>query len=169
MDALVLLGPNGVGKSTVGRALAATGHFRFLDLEGFFVQQYGTIDAYRANRETAYARFEALVRSAIATGGGPVVFEEVGLNENARRMIDALRRDHDVVFVELRASRDVCLRRAERREGGDRFSKTPDSVSAVWERFTTDAAPTQAIAHTIDTERQDVAAIVVALLPLAAR
>ncbi|QJR37601.1 AAA family ATPase [Gemmatimonas groenlandica] len=160
MDALVLVGPNGVGKSTVGRALAETGEFEYLDLEAFFARRYASLAAYRADRANAYVQFEDTVRSRIAADALPVVFEEVGINASALGMLTALRRDYHVVLVELHASVESCIHRAAQREGGERFPKTAVSVRDVWERFATDRALLGPIEHRIDTEMLDVSAIV---------
>jgi shikimate kinase len=166
MEALILLGPNGVGKSTIGRALAGTGRFQFIDIEAFFVEAYGSLEAYRANRQLAYAQLEAFLRNAIAESTLPVVFEEVALNESARAMLSALRHDHDIVSVELRAARDVCLQRASQRATTNRFPKSEQSIQAVWDRFVSDTPSTNAIARIIYTDQEDVPSIVATLLSL---
>jgi predicted kinase len=164
VDALILVGPNGVGKSTVGRALASTGRFEYLDLEAFFVRRYGSLEAYRIERERAYDQFEASVREAIACGRLPIVFEEVGLNESAIAMLAALRRDYHIVVIELIARVDVCIQRAVQRKGGDRFPKTTGSVGDVWERFALARTRIGPIQESVDTEAQEVSSIVTRIL-----
>jgi len=160
MDILVLVGPNGVGKSTIGRALGATGVYQYLDLEAFFVEQCGTLSAYRAARGSVYAQFESSVRAAMANEHRPVVFEEVLLNDAARAMLAALERDYNVVMVNVSASRDTCLRRAAARTEGVRFPKTEASVGEVWDRFSADAVPSSRSMIAIDTERETISAVV---------
>jgi shikimate kinase len=169
VDALILVGPNGVGKSTVGRALARTGGFRYLDLEAFFARRYASLAAYRADRAHAYVEFEDTVRQSIAAEAVPVVFEDVGLNASALAMMTALRHDFHVVVIELAASVDVCSRRAAHRTGGDRFPKTDESVRAVWEQFATDRARLGPIEQCISTEMLDVSAIVTSILDLVSK
>lgn len=83
-DVIVLVGPMGVGKSTVGKKLAKTLKLPFCDTDALVVEQFGPIDKYFAEHgETAFRQVEheALARALkspgiVATGGGAVLLPE---------------------------------------------------------------------------------------------
>lgn len=80
-DVIVLVGPMGVGKSTVGKKLAKIIKAPFCDTDALIVDQYGSIDKYFAEHgEDAFRliEHEALDRAlkspgVVATGGGAVL------------------------------------------------------------------------------------------------
>lgn len=83
-EVIVLVGPMGVGKSTVGRKLANTIGVDFLDTDVLFVKQHGAISDFFAEHGEAKFREieEGIVAEAIAkpgviaTGGGSVLSEK---------------------------------------------------------------------------------------------
>ena len=82
-EAIVLVGPAGVGKTTVGKKLANALGLQFLDTDALFVRDHGPIsDFFNNNGEPAFRKLEedylahALSQGAvIATGGGVVLSE----------------------------------------------------------------------------------------------
>lgn len=80
---IVLVGPAGVGKTTVGKKLASVLGLSFLDTDSLFVKDHGSIsDFFSAHGEAAFRKLEedylayALgLHSVIATGGGAVLSE----------------------------------------------------------------------------------------------
>jgi shikimate kinase len=80
---IVLVGPAGVGKTTVGKKLASTLGLQFLDTDSLFVKDHGAIaDFFSAHGEAAFRKLEedylayAIKNPAvIATGGGAVLSE----------------------------------------------------------------------------------------------
>jgi shikimate kinase len=83
-DVIVLVGPMGVGKSTVGKKLANTMGIEFRDTDAMFTKQHGNITEFFAVRgeETFRAIEEQIVAEAlsspgvVATGGGSVLSEK---------------------------------------------------------------------------------------------
>lgn len=81
--AIVLVGPMGVGKTTIGRRLARNLKVPFIDTDALVVAEHGPIPAiFETQGEPAFREFEeAAVVSAIgepavvATGGGAVLSE----------------------------------------------------------------------------------------------
>lgn len=80
-DVIVLIGPMGVGKTTVGRKLAKALKVPFIDSDSMVVQQHGPIPAiFKDLGEPIFREFEeAAVKTSIAapgvvaTGGGAVM------------------------------------------------------------------------------------------------
>jgi shikimate kinase len=83
-DVIVLIGPMGVGKSTVGKKLARALKVPFCDTDTLIVQEHGKISDYFAEHgEDAFREVEhlALARALkspgiVATGGGAVLLEK---------------------------------------------------------------------------------------------
>ena len=54
IDFLILVGPNGVGKSHVGIVLARHFLCEYVSVEGFFKDRYPDADAFRSDQTNAY-------------------------------------------------------------------------------------------------------------------
>lgn len=82
-EAIVLVGPMGVGKTTVGKKLAKALKRDFIDTDALIVDEHGAIeDIFSTQGEAVFREFEhralatAIQGSAIvATGGGAVLLE----------------------------------------------------------------------------------------------
>jgi shikimate kinase len=80
---VVLIGPMGVGKTTVGKKLAKTLKRPFIDTDAVIVAQHGEIaDIFASHGEATFRRYEeeamaeAISKPAVvATGGGAVLSE----------------------------------------------------------------------------------------------
>lgn len=80
-QAIVLVGPAGVGKTTVGKKLATALARTFLDTDALFVRDHGPIsNFFEHHGEAAFRRLEedylafAISKNAVvATGGGAVI------------------------------------------------------------------------------------------------
>ena len=83
-DVIVLIGPMGVGKSTVGKKLARALKVPFCDTDNLVVEEHGKIaDFFTQHGEAAFREIEhlALARALrspgiVATGGGAVLLEK---------------------------------------------------------------------------------------------
>ncbi|MDY6055470.1 shikimate kinase [Micrococcus sp.] len=129
---VVLVGAMGVGKSTVGRAVAGSLGLSFLDADTLFQREHGPIPAYFAEhgepafrREEARIVAEALSRPepcVLACGGGAV------LDAGTRALLS--RPTVDVVW--LTVSEQEALRRVGRGEGRPVLAGDP---AATWRRI----------------------------------
>lgn len=82
-SAIVLVGPMGVGKTTIGRRLARALKVAFIDTDALIVAEHGPIpEIFEKQGEAAFRRLEeeAVTRAiaqpaVVATGGGAVLSE----------------------------------------------------------------------------------------------
>lgn len=82
-EVIVLVGPMGVGKTTIGKKLASSLGLPFRDTDAIFTSRFGDISTYFAEHgETAFREHEAQIvaesietPAVIATGGGAVLSE----------------------------------------------------------------------------------------------
>ncbi|MPZ65006.1 MAG: shikimate kinase [Pseudonocardiaceae bacterium] len=104
---LVLVGPPGAGKSTVGAILAARLHVEFADVDELIVDRAGRSisDIFTGDGEQAFRELEEQVvaealqshRGVLALGGGAV------LSESTRKAL----RGHRVVFLSVTTAEGV--------------------------------------------------------------
>lgn len=82
--AIVLVGPAGVGKTTIGKKLANNLGFSFVDTDALFVKDHGDISSFFSKfGEPAFRKLEEdyldsaiNLGSVVATGGGAVISEK---------------------------------------------------------------------------------------------
>ncbi len=130
---VILLGPNGVGKTTLGQMLERTFRCRFVSLERFFLDRYASYAEYRANRPAAYAAFEQHVADLV--NGQPLVFEEVGLSDLAQGLIGNLQGRFRVALVGVLAPEAICQQRVAQRGLTSNYPKSPAFVRDTYQRF----------------------------------
>lgn len=94
-EVIVLVGPMGVGKSTVGKKLAKSLRVPFCDTDSLLIEEYGPIqDFFESNGEAAFRAVEhkALTKALstpgiVATGGGAVLLAESRLALKAATVV----------------------------------------------------------------------------------
>lgn len=97
---IVLIGPAGVGKTTVGKKLANSLGLPFIDTDSLFVRDHGSIsDFFQMHGEAAFRRLEedyfsnALVEKAVVSTGGGVVLSEQNRQSMSRALVVYLMTD----------------------------------------------------------------------------
>ena len=131
---IVLVGPKGAGKSTVGRALEARHGVRFVDVEAISravsAERGGVIDE-------AYARaaFAATVDQLAKLGRRHprMVMETTGASDQTGAYLAGLGEHHDLLLVRLRAGEAVCRERIAHRDASV-HAPVPQEVIAQMHR-----------------------------------
>lgn len=140
---IVLVGPKGSGKSTLGRLLGSQPGVRYLDVEPLFqraLAQLGGIGPGYA-RAGFDAVYEAILEIAEDERPDNLVFETTGTSEEAVRLLDRLAsvsmpaknaedppRRFEIRLVRVRADLEVCTRR---RLGRDAAAHVPVSEERI--------------------------------------
>lgn len=148
--AVVLLGPPGSGKSTVGTELGRLG-LAWRDWEPRLLEAWGDRQQFLANKEAALAGLHAELRAFIESADSAAVLESTGLSD--RDFLDELQREQPgTLFVRLDVSETEALRRAAGRLQGRHLADDLEANRAVWRAFATHVAPNRRVDLVIDTE-----------------
>lgn len=81
MDAIVLIGPPGCGKSHLGRLLISSGVADYVELEPILVERFGKGEEFLANKTAALAFIAKHFRDRIANADTVIAFESTGLSD----------------------------------------------------------------------------------------
>ena len=132
---IVLVGPKGAGKTTIGKLLAREPDVRFLEVESIAKR----VLAEMGNQiDESYARraFDEFVRGveSIDRAHRVIVLETTGASDETPRFLDDLRRNHRVRLVRVRASAGTCARRIVERDQSRQIAVSPALVSEMHAR-----------------------------------
>ncbi|MDP3868083.1 AAA family ATPase [Phenylobacterium sp.] len=164
---IVLVGPKGAGKSTIGRRLEAGLGALFVDVEAIskrvLTEMGGVIDEAYARRVFAgtVAELERLSEAH------PVLtIETTGASEATGDFLAELRSRFHVVFVRVRASQPTCLARIRSRDQTAHVAVSPAMVAEMHRR--SDALQLDVALEIENEDGADLDGIVSALRPLLA-
>jgi shikimate kinase len=132
VDVVVLLGPPGSGKSTIGERLGSRG-LRWRDWESIIVQRWGSRENFVANKADALPALHEEILDWIASDHRTAVFETTGLSDAP--LLSALEREGRALVVRLDVSEDEALRRVQSREAGRHLTDAIEANRAVWRAF----------------------------------
>ena len=149
-SAVVLLGPPGSGKTTVGRLLAVRG-LRWREWEQWLVDRWGTREAFLADKERALSELHDEVVEWATSDDTPAVLETTGLSDAP--LLVRLRSSVATVVIRLDVSEDEAMRRVAARAPGEHLTDDVERSRAVWRAFCDHVAGAVEVDLAIDTER----------------
>ena len=128
---LVLVGPKGAGKSTIGYLLATDLGLHFLSVEPIFLGVREQLGA--SNSQFEQAGFRAVL-SALREALGQhdiICFESTGASAYLPWLLDALRQEARVLLVRVLAAPDQCLTRVHARDASVHIPVSDDQIERI--------------------------------------
>jgi predicted ABC-type ATPase len=135
---LVLVGPKGAGKSTIGEILATDLGLHFLRVEPIFLDVRAQLGASDSRLEPA--GFQAVLRALRDALGlhDIICFETTGASAHVSWLLEALRQEARVLLIRVLAAPDQCLARIRARDASIHIPVSDDQIDRI-----------NAIAHTV--------------------
>ena len=129
---IVLVGPKGAGKSTIGRLLQKQFVCKFFEFDREHLKKYKTWDNYLKNRSEAQEYTRKLIRQTVAKNIIPV-FEIVQPNDT----IALLMKEFQIGFIDVHASKRTILDRVKHRNTikEENFIASPQCVAGSLQRY----------------------------------
>jgi shikimate kinase len=114
---VVLVGPKGSGKTTLGRMLARARGWHFLEVE-LIAKRVLAASGNVIDEGYAKRAFDAIVSEVdtIDTQYSTIVLETTGASDQTERFLAALREGHALCLVRVVASEEVCAARIDARD-----------------------------------------------------
>jgi shikimate kinase len=149
-DVVVLLGPPGSGKSTVGELLGRRG-LRWHEWEPVILERWGDREAFLAVKAEALPQLHREIRGWIAAGAAPAVVESTGLSDGD--LLDGLEHDHRCLVIRLDVGEDEAMARVAARDRDRHLTDHIERSRAVWRAFHDGPGAHRRVDLAIDTER----------------
>lgn len=132
---ILLVGPKGAGKTTLGRMLARKTGVHFLEVEVIAKRVLASLGGV-INEDYAKLAFEEIVREVEAISGAHrvIVIETTGASERTASFIEALRRIHHVHLVRVHARAESCARRIAERDSSRQVDVPAELIREMQER-----------------------------------
>ncbi len=144
-ELMLLLGPNGVGKTTIGQMLEQQYHCKFVGIEQFFMSRYPNPKDLADDMQGAVAEFRKHLLQMVQDSRHPVIFEETGVNPFLLSLIQQLSTECSMVTIHIQASETICQERVVRRGSAANYAKNPKFVAEKRAEFFAQVIPVLAI------------------------
>ncbi|MCC6557898.1 MAG: hypothetical protein IT372_33545 [Polyangiaceae bacterium] len=130
-QAIVLVGPKGAGKSTIGHMLASDLGLHFLRVEPIFLE-------VRARLGSSHPRFEELGFQAVLQGirealahHDTICFETTGASAHVSWLLSELGREARVLLLRVLVAPEQCLTRIRERDASIHIPVSDDQVERI--------------------------------------
>ncbi len=146
LDAIILMGPFGSGKSYLGRCLRHEGIADYIELEPIIYDLFGKGDEFDLERATAYLR--SSYYDQLSSRKRLVAFESTGVVQ--RPLLLEIMEKYEIALVRVCTPKELCLVRVINR---NLTSNNPIEVSkatAFFDYWRDEIAPTYHFALEVD-------------------
>ena len=128
---LVLVGPKGAGKSTIGHVLASDLGLHFLRVEPIFLEVRARLGATHPRVEPV--AFQAVLRSLRESPAryDSVCLETTGASVHVPCLLSELRQEARVLLVRVLAAPDQCLARLRSRDASIHIPVSDDQAQRI--------------------------------------
>lgn len=148
VDVVVLLGPPGSGKSTIGRELERRS-YRWREWEVLLVERWGSRERFVAAKVEALPALHAEIAAWVREDGAAAVLETTGLSDAP--LLDDLVATTNALVVRLDVDEEAAMRRVESRARDEHLTDDADANRRVWHAFDEHVRNARAVDLVIDT------------------
>jgi len=142
VDAILLMGPPGSGKSTLGNELHGRGIATYTELEPLIVEMFGQGRAFVPKRPRAHRWIREFYRQQLAEANLPVVIETTGISD--REFLQELAECYALLRVLLTTSCEICLDRVRTRPKGHNVGAPEKPMAQFYDDWHSQTKPSYA-------------------------
>jgi adenylate kinase family enzyme len=139
VDGVVLMGPVGCGKSTLGAALHERGIAHFEEMEPLLLARYGGREGFIARKAEALEYVSDYYLRELRENMLPVALQATGLSD--AQLLSNIALLYRLRYARINTPRDICVARVLARSQGENFNNDPDYATSFHDYWHAAIAP----------------------------
>ncbi len=133
---IILIGPKGSGKTTIGRAIAKEMNIRFFDVEKHLIEYMNNNSIDGNDLPNHGFDIEEIEIRSILKCEDVVVIEATGSSEYFMSYYNMYSAEFRVIPIKIVCNYDICLERINARGLKDNFEVPIDKIKSIYNRST---------------------------------